>query len=73
MQITINVPDTLLQEFLKQHIQEIEQSFITEAQFFTGYQNPSQETLLAIEAVERGEVEKTSLEELRLLRMLYQT
>lgn len=28
---------------------------------------PNQETLLAIEAVERGEVEKTSLEELKKL------
>lgn len=67
MQITINVPDTLPQAFLKQRIQEIEQSFITEARFFTGYQHPNQETILAIEAVERGEVEMTSMEELRKL------
>jgi hypothetical protein len=67
MQITINVPDTLPQAFLKQRIQEIEQSFITEALFFTGYQQSNQETLLAIEAVERGEVEMTSIEELRKL------
>lgn len=67
MQIIINVPDTLPQAFLKQRIQEIEQSFITEARFFTGYQHPNKETLLAIEEVERGEVEITSLEELRKL------
>jgi hypothetical protein len=67
MQITINVPDTLPQAFLKQRIQEIEQSFITEACFFTGYQQLNQETLSAIEAVERGEVEMTSIEELHKL------
>ena len=67
MQITINVPDTLPQEFLTQRIKDIEQSFITEAKFFSAYQQPNQETLLAIEVVERGEVEITSLEELRKL------
>lgn len=35
MQITINVPDTLPQERLKQRIKELEQSLITEAEFFT--------------------------------------
>ncbi|WP_394754621.1 hypothetical protein [Crenothrix sp.] len=34
MQITINVPDTLPQERLKQRIKELEQSLITEAKFF---------------------------------------
>lgn len=34
MQITINVPDTLPQERLRQRIQELEQSLITEAKFF---------------------------------------
>lgn len=67
MRITINVPDNLPPEFLKLRVQEIEQGFITEAQFFTAYQLPNQETLLAIEAVERGEVEITSIEELRKL------
>jgi hypothetical protein len=67
MQITINVPDNLPQEFLKLRIQELEQNLITEAKFFTAYQLPNKETLLAIEAVERGEVEITSIEELRQL------
>jgi hypothetical protein len=67
MRITINVPDNLPAEFLKLRVQEIEQGFITEARFFTSYQLPNQETLLAIEAVERGEVEITSIEELRQL------
>lgn len=35
MQITINVPDTLPQERLKQRIKELEQSLINEAKFFT--------------------------------------
>ncbi len=35
MQITINVPDTLPQERLKQRITELEQSLINEAKFFT--------------------------------------
>jgi len=34
MQITINVPDTLPEERLKQRIKELEQSLITEAKFF---------------------------------------
>ncbi|MCX7066250.1 MAG: hypothetical protein NTW85_00900 [Methylococcales bacterium] len=34
MQITINVPDTLPQERLKQRIKELEQSLINEARFF---------------------------------------
>ncbi|MCX7067354.1 MAG: hypothetical protein NTW85_06650 [Methylococcales bacterium] len=34
MQITINVPDTLPQERLKQRIKELEQSLINEAKFF---------------------------------------
>lgn len=68
MKITINVPDTLPPEFLNLRIKEIEQSLITEAKFFaTYYSQPNQETLLAIEAVERGEVEMTSMEELRKL------
>lgn len=37
MQITINVPDTLPQELLKQRIKDIEQSFITEAKFFASF------------------------------------
>ena len=67
MQITINVPDTLPPEFLKLRIQEIEKNLITEAQFFSDYALPNHETLLAIAAVERGEVEATSIEELRKL------
>jgi hypothetical protein len=34
MQITINVPDTLPQDRIKQRIQELEQSLINEAKFF---------------------------------------
>jgi hypothetical protein len=34
MQITINVPDTLPQERLKQRIKELEQSLVIEAKFF---------------------------------------
>jgi hypothetical protein len=34
MQITINVPDSLPQERLKQRIKELEQSLINEAKFF---------------------------------------
>ena len=34
MQITINVPDALPQERLKQRIKELEQSLMTEAKFF---------------------------------------
>jgi hypothetical protein len=47
MQITINVPDTLPQELLKQRIKDIEQSFITEAKFFANFskhQTSEQET-----------------------------
>jgi hypothetical protein len=36
-------------------------------QFFSNYQLPNHETLLAIAAVERGEVEQISLDELRKL------
>jgi hypothetical protein len=35
MQITINVPDTLPQERIKQRIQELEQSLINEATFLS--------------------------------------
>jgi len=35
MQMTINVPDTLPQERIKQRIQELEQSLINEALFFS--------------------------------------
>jgi hypothetical protein len=34
MQMTIDVPDTLPQERLKQRIKELEQSLLMEAQFF---------------------------------------
>jgi hypothetical protein len=34
MQITINVPDNLPQERIKQRIQELEQSLISESKFF---------------------------------------
>ena len=34
MQMTIDVPDTLPQERIKQRIQELEQSLINEALFF---------------------------------------
>ena len=67
MQVIIDVPDTLPPEFLKLRIQEIEQNLRNEAKFFSMYTPLNQETLLAIEAVERGEVELTSLEELRKL------
>ena len=64
MQITINVPDTLPQAFLKQRIQEIEQSFITEARFFTAYYSyPNKETIAAIEDARNRNVERyTSLD-----------
>jgi hypothetical protein len=67
MQITINVPDTLPSEFLKLRIQEIEKNLKNEAKFFATYSLPNRETLHAIKAVERGEVEPTSIEELRKL------
>lgn len=67
MQITINVPDTLPSAFLKLRIQEIEKNFKNEAKFFATYPQPNRETLRAIKAVERGEVEPTSIEELRKL------
>ncbi len=67
MQVTIDVPDSLPAEFLKLRIQEIEQNLKNEAKYFSMYSIFNQETLLAIEAVERGEVELTSLDELRKL------
>jgi hypothetical protein len=67
MQVTIDVPDSLPPEFLKLRIQEIEQNLKNEAEFFSMYSSFNQETILAIEAVERGEVELTSLDELRKL------
>ncbi|MEI6709032.1 MAG: hypothetical protein WCK96_18065 [Methylococcales bacterium] len=67
MQVTIDVPDSLPAEFLKLRIQEIEQNLKNEAKYFSMYSIVNQETLLAIEAVEWGEVELTSLDELRKL------
>jgi hypothetical protein len=67
MQVTFDVPDSLAPEFLKLRIQEIEQKLKNEAAFFSIYLTFNQETLLAIEAVERGEVKLTSLDELRKL------
>jgi hypothetical protein len=67
MQVTIDVPDSLPPEFLKLRIQEIEQNLKNEAKYFSMYSIVNQETLLAIEAAERGEVELTSLDELRKL------
>jgi hypothetical protein len=64
MQVTIDVPDSLPPEFLKLRIQEIEQNLKIEAEFFSMSSTFNQETILAIEAVERGEVELTSLDEL---------
>ncbi len=59
MQITIDVPNTLPQEFLKQRIQEIEQSFITDARFFTAYNpEPNKETIAAMEDANSGKVER---------------
>ena len=70
MQITINVPDNLPTEFLKLRITEIEANLKAEAVFFTHYAFINQETVLAIESVEKGDIEKVSLQELRALAEL---
>lgn len=52
MQMTIDVPDTLPQERLKQRIKELEQSLLMEAQFFAVFSK--QQT--ALKTVKRNTV-----------------
>ncbi len=62
MQITINVPDTLPHERLKQRIRELEQSLINEAKFFVGFSkkqtvindDPWTNTNVALPSVDTG-------------------